>query len=72
MCYATMQGLQGGRMTSGGASSSSIIILWCKVVFWGGGCVCVLHSCTFSLFWVGSVSCVLQKACLTPSLHFFN
>ena len=39
--------------------------------------VCVIHLWfyfwgTFSHFWVSSVFSVLQKACLTSSLHFFN
>ena len=39
--------------------------------------VCVFHLCfyfqgTFSDFSISSVFCVLQKACLTSSLHFFN
>ena len=75
---AIMQGLQGGSVTSMGwriirvsSSRGAGLHFRVVVVFW------VFHSwlhfcATFSYFQVGSVFCVLQKACLTPSLHFFN
>ena len=61
----------------GGGWRSRIIITWCKIAFWGSGCVCVFHLqlhfwVRFSSFSVGGVCCVLQKARLTSSLHFFD
>ena len=77
MWWATMQGLQGGRMTSGRGVVTEYhhrVVQSCILRQWL--CLCVSFVVVFLRhlfdFWVRSVFCVLQKTRLTSSLHFFN
>ena len=53
----------------GGGPSPYIIILWCKMVFWG--CIlCLFYKPLFPIF--GLLLWLVQKTRLTSSLHFLK